>query len=120
MPSRKKAASPQRRSPCPVSCALEILGDRWTLLIVRDLCLGRTRFKDFTSSPENIPTNILTDRLERLTAEGVIARVPVSEGAKRYRYELTEKGRDLRPTLRALTRWGLKWEEGTAIGMKPL
>lgn len=103
---------PQRRSPCPLACALDLLGDRWTLLVIRDLFLGRSRFKDFTASPEKIPTNILTDRLDRLVANGVAKRVPLP-GGKRFEYELSEKGLALRPALMALRDWGLAWEEGT-------
>lgn len=108
-----------RRSRCPVSCSLDLIGDRWTLLVVRDLLLGRSRFKDFTASPENIPTNILSDRLERLLQNDIVEQVPVSEGSKRFGYHLTPKGQALAPTIKALAKWGLKWEEGTRIGMKP-
>lgn len=106
------------RSPCPVSRVLEIMGDRWSLLVVRDLMLGRTRFKEFMASPEGIPTNILTDRLNRLMEHGVIEKKPVSEGAKRFAYELTEKGEALRPVLRSMMKWGLQFEEGTELGMR--
>ena len=111
------AAPSARRSPCPVACALDLLGDRWTLLIIRDLFLGRTRFKDFTASPEGIPTNILSDRLERLLEQGVVSQIPVVEGGKRMAYALTEKGLALKPILFSLRDWGLQWEEGTRIGM---
>jgi len=111
-------ASPSaRRSPCPVACALDLLGDRWTLLIIRDLFLGRSRFKDFTGSPEGIPTNILSDRLERLLEQGVISQVPVVEGGKRMAYALTDKGKALKPILFSLRDWGLQWEEGTRVGL---
>ena len=102
------------RSPCPVSCALEIFGDRWTLLVVRDLMLGRSRFKEFSASPEGIPTNILAERLARLQQHGIVEQLPVSENSKRLGYHLTEKGEALRPVLRAMRNWGLEWEEGTA------
>jgi DNA-binding HxlR family transcriptional regulator len=115
--SAAPAAPSARRSPCPVACALDLLGDRWTLLIIRDLFLGRSRFKDFTASPEGIPTNILSDRLERLLEQGVVAQVPVVEGGKRMAYALTEKGLALKPILFSLRDWGLQWEEGTRIGM---
>ena len=62
------ARSASRRSSCPVSCALDLLGDRWTLLVIRDLFRGFTRFGEFLASPERIPTNILADRLKRLVA----------------------------------------------------
>ena len=104
---------PERRSPCPVACALDIFGDRWTLLIIRDLVLGRNRFKDFASSPEGIPTNILTERLERLLEHQIVQRVPSPDGTKHLAYALTEKGEALRPMLKALRNWGLQWEPGT-------
>lgn len=67
---------PSKRSPCPVAFSLDIFGDRWTLLVIRDLFYGRTRFKEFAGSPEGIPTNILTDRLERLLARGSLNKSP--------------------------------------------
>jgi DNA-binding HxlR family transcriptional regulator len=103
----------ERRSPCPVACTLDILGDRWTLLVVRDLFLGRKRFKDFEASPEGIPTNILSERLERLLAAEIVEQIPVEEGAKRFAYQLTPKGKALAPVLIAIRDWGLKWEKGT-------
>lgn len=109
-----------RRSPCPVACALDLLGDRWTLLVVRDLVLGRTRFKDFTSSPEGIPTNILSDRLERLLAWGIVAQIPACAGSKRFAYCLTEKGRALAPILAAMRDWALAWEPDTKVGMEKI
>ncbi len=109
-----------RRSPCPLSCALDLFGDRWTLLVIRDLMLGRTRFKEFCESPENIPTNILTDRLERLGESGVIERKPLTEGGKRYGYHLTTKGEALKPVLSEMLKWGLKWEPETRLGLEPL
>jgi DNA-binding HxlR family transcriptional regulator len=115
--STATAVTSSRRSPCPVACALDLLGDRWTMLIIRDLFLGRSRFKDFTASPEGIPTNILSDRLERLLEQGVIGQVPVVEGGKRMAYELTEKGAALGPVLFSLRDWGLEWEEGTRVGL---
>jgi DNA-binding HxlR family transcriptional regulator len=109
-----------RRSPCPVSCALDLFGDRWTLLVIRDLMLGRTRFKDFVASPEGIPTNILSDRLERLRERGIIHQIPAKEGGKRMAYALTDKGESLRPVIMTIRDWGLKWEEGTKLGMAPI
>lgn len=117
--SRSSREATTRRSPCPVACALDVLGDRWTLLVVRDLLLGKRRFKEFTASPERIPTNILTDRLERLVRQKIAIRVPSSDGGRHLSYQLTEKGLALGPTLVALKRWGLHWEEGTAARIKP-
>ena len=107
------AAAPTRRSPCPVACTLDLIGDRWTMLVVRDLILGRSRFKDFRASPEGIPTNILTDRLQRLLNSGIAIQVTPPEGGKHLAYQLTEKGRALIPILRSLRDWGLEWEPGT-------
>jgi DNA-binding HxlR family transcriptional regulator len=103
---------PGRRSPCPVACSLDIFGDRWSLLIIRDLMLGRSRFRDFTASPEGIPTNILSDRLKRLQERQLIAQIPAADGAKRLAYRPTKKGEALKPVLAALRDWGLKWEPG--------
>ena len=111
--SFSKSVSAERRSPCPVACTLDVLGDRWTLLVVRDLFLGRTRFKDFEASPEGIPTNILSERLERLLEAGIVGQAPVEEGAKRLGYRLTAKGKALAPVLVSMRDWGLKWEKGT-------
>ena len=109
----KNGASPARRSPCPVACSLDIFGDRWTLLIVRDLLIGRTRFKDFTASPEGIPTNILAERLERLLSHGVVEQIPAGDGTKRLAYRLTEKGKALGPVLKTIRDWGLAWDKST-------
>lgn len=111
----KKGGKPERRSPCPVACSLDIFGDRWSLLIVRDLIVGRSRFKDFTASPEGIPTNILAERLERLLAHGVIEQIPAEDGTKRLAYRLTEKGKALGPVLKAMRDWGLAWDKSTRV-----
>ncbi len=111
----KAPEPPSRRSPCPVSCALDLFGDRWTLLVIRDLMLGRSRFKDFVSSPEGIPTNILSDRLERLLDGGIVRQIPATDGGKRMAYELTDKGEALRPLLKSMRDWGLTWEPGTKV-----
>ena len=103
-----------RRSPCPVACALDLLGDRWTLLVVRDLVLGRSRFKDFSASPEGIPTNILSDRLERLLEHEIVEQVPPADGTRHLAYALTPKGRGpCARLLKAMRNWGLAWEPGT-------
>ncbi len=108
-----KRSDAQRRSLCPVACSLDIFGDRWTLLVIRDLFLGRTRFKDFTASPEGIPTNILAERLERLLAHGIIEQIPAEDGTKRLAYRLTKKGKSLGPMLKAMRDWGLAWDKTT-------
>lgn len=114
----KNEAGEILRSPCPVACVLDICGDRWTLLVIRDLMFGRSRFKDFTASPEGIPTNILSDRLARLLRHGLAEQVPAEDGSARLGYQLTEKGRALRPVLETLRDWGLKWEPATQAKMR--
>lgn len=111
------APPPARRSPCPVACALDLFGDRWTLLVIRDLILGRTRFKDFLASPEGIPTNILTNRLKRLLEHRVVIQVSDAAGSRHLAYQITEKGKALLPVVGALKDWGLKWEKGTRAGL---
>jgi DNA-binding HxlR family transcriptional regulator len=101
-----------------VSCALDILGDRWTLLVIRDLMLGRTRFKDFLASPEGIPTNILTDRLKRLLEHRVVVQIKDHEGSRHMAYQLTEKGMALLPVVQSMKEWGLAWEKGTRAALK--
>ncbi len=96
----------ERRSCCPVACTLDIVGDKWTLLVVRDLLLGRTQFREFLASPEGIATNILTDRLNRLVDNELVERVASQEQAGRELYQLTERGRSLGPLLRAIAKWG--------------
>ena len=108
------------RSTCPVARILDLIGDKWSMLVIRDLMLGKTRFKDFAASPEGIPTNILTDRLNRFLKHELVEKVPASENSKRLAYHLTEKGADLRPLLKAMVKWGLTHEKGTSIGMKKL
>jgi len=110
-----KKGPAQKRSLCPVACSLDIFGDRWTLLVIRDLFFGRTRFKDFVASPEGIPTNILTDRLERLLARGIVEQIPAEDGTKRMAYRLTKKGKALGPVLKAMRDWGLAWDKSTRV-----
>lgn len=110
---RKSARATGRRSECPISSTLDIVGDRWTLLVLRDLLDGKTRFSEFERSPESIPTNILTDRLRRLVDTGLAERCPAK--GRRVDYELTDSGRALRPVLIALVEWGNDHIEGTWV-----
>ena len=105
----------RRRSSCPAACALDIAGDRWTLLIVRDLLRGRATYGALAASDEKIPTNILADRLRRMQAAGLIVAKPYQARPRRYAYALTEKGRDLGEVLTALARWGKRYVPGTRI-----
>lgn len=91
---------------CPVAAGLELLGDRWSLLVIRDLMLfGKSRFGELLASPEKIPTNILADRLRRLEGAGLIRKVPYQTAPLRHEYRLEAKGADLLPVLRALIEW---------------
>lgn len=89
-----------------------MLGDRWTLLVVRDLVRGKRRFADFLDSSERIPTNILADRLKRLQRDGIIAAHRYSDRPPRMEYVLTSKGEDLRPLVREMVTWGVRHEGG--------
>src|SRR3954452_18483703 len=90
---------------CSIARSLEIVGERWTLLVLRDAFLGVRRFEDFQRSL-GVARNVLTDRLGRLVDEGVLERVRYQERPERFEYRLTEKGRDLWPVTMALLRWG--------------
>jgi DNA-binding HxlR family transcriptional regulator len=94
---------------CSVAQTLEVVGEWWTMLIIRDCFLGVTRFDDFHQRL-GISRNILTDRLEHLVERGVLVRVPYQEHPVRYDYRLTDKGRDLWLVLTALRQWGDTWE----------
>lgn len=102
----------KHRSGCPVSVSLEILGDRWSLLIIRDLMVrGFRTFKEFQGSTEGIATNILADRLRKLEAAGIVTAEVEKTDARRVNYRLTEKGIDLAPVLLELLIWGARHEE---------
>ncbi len=97
----------RRRSGCPISCSLDLLGDKWSLLIVRDMVfVGKRHFKEFLSSDEGIATNILTNRLNRLEVIGIISKQPDPENGRQIVYTLTEKGVALIPVLVELVCWG--------------
>lgn len=107
------------RSFCPVACALDQLGDKWTLLIIRDLLLGKRRYRELLASPEGIATNILADRLKKLEAAGIVLQQAYQQKPVRYEYVLTKKGEDLRPVLQALVKWGKTYYPGTRV-FKPV
>lgn len=105
----------KRRSGCPVSMSLERFGDRWSLLIVRDLMVrGYRTFKQFQNSGERIATNILADRLRKLETSGIIATEVDKTDQRRVNYRLTEKGIDLAPVLLELLVWGARHEQTAA------
>ena len=105
----------KKRSSCPAACALDLAGDKWTLLVVRDLLRGRTTYGALADSPEGIPTNILADRLRRMEKAGLIKAVPYQRRPVRYAYSLTEKGQGLREVLVAVARWGHQHIPGTKV-----
>jgi len=107
-----RKAAPQHRSGCPVSVSLEVFGDRWSLLIVRDLMVrGFQRFQDFVESGEGIATNILADRLRSLQCSGVVEAEPDPKDGRRVNYRLTQKGIDLAPVMLELLIWGAQHEQ---------
>lgn len=106
----KHPALKDRRTPCPVALCLDIVGDKWTLLVIRDLMAGKTRFKALLESPEHIATNTLSERLTRLQHFGIIEVIEAADGTRHPAYQLTPKGHDLRPILAAMRDWGLNWE----------
>ncbi|HET7062066.1 MAG TPA: helix-turn-helix domain-containing protein [Nitrosospira sp.] len=103
------------RSPCPITNGLDIFGDKWSLVIIRDLMLGKRRYQDLISSPESIASNILADRLRRLEVAGLVERRPYQQTPVRYEYILTEKGRDLKPVLEAIIEWGKRHYPDTVV-----
>lgn len=107
-----------KRSCCPVACTLDILGDKWTLLIIRDMLLGRCYYKDFCQSPEKIATNILADRLGKLVEHGIAEKwIPDNESG-REAYRLTAKGQSLKTVLESIAQWGLNNIKGTEARLK--
>jgi DNA-binding HxlR family transcriptional regulator len=103
----------QRRSTCPINAALEVLGDRWSLLIVRDMLFaGSETYMDFLSADEGIATNILANRLARLEAAGIVTSRVDPEDRRRSIYSLTAKGFNLAPAILELGRWGVEYEGG--------
>src|ERR1051325_4209596 len=99
MPKNSRSSAPDRRSSCPIAGALDLLGDRWTLLVIRDLFAGKTRYGEFAASAEGIPTNILADRLVKLEHSGLVRSETYQENPPRYAYALTPKGVALKPVL---------------------
>jgi DNA-binding HxlR family transcriptional regulator len=101
--------SQAHRSPCPIACSLDLIGDRWTLLVIRDMMFfGKQRFEEFLDSPEGISTNILASRLKSLEEMGLVEKQPYGNHPRRMNYQLTERGKSLRPVLRSIVVWGLK------------
>jgi DNA-binding HxlR family transcriptional regulator len=117
-PKTKKADS-FPRSHCPIANTLELIGDKWSLLVVRDLLRGKATYGELLDMPERIPTNILADRLRRLEEAGLIASSAYQERPVRYAYTLTEKGSALGDILLAIVQWGKKHIPGTRTYKEP-
>lgn len=107
------------RSACAVACTLDLVGDKWSLLVVRDLLRGALTYGELQSSFEGIPTNILADRLRKMEEAGLMSKSAYQEHPVRYAYELTEKGRALGDVLLAIVRWGTKYVPGTQVMGSP-
>jgi DNA-binding HxlR family transcriptional regulator len=111
----KSKSRPSRRSGCPISIALDLFGDSWSLLIVRDLMFkGFRTFNEFLGAGEGIASNILSDRLAKLEAAGILTKTADPNDARRFRYRLTEKGVDLAPTLMEIVLWSARYEDTEA------
>ena len=101
------------RSQCSISCALEIIGDKWSLLIVRDaMILGKTSFNEFRHSKEKIASNILSSRLENLVSHGIFEKKENADKKSKIDYLLTERGWGLKPAVLAIGNWGYEHIEG--------
>lgn len=110
MTSTIKGAS---RSDCPIATTLNYVGDRWTLVIVRDMLTGKRRFAEFLESPERITTNVLTVRLRRMEQGDLVRKTAYQSNPIRFEYELTEKGVALHPLLQDMCRWANEYEPQT-------
>jgi len=110
-----RTSKAKARSGCPVSMSLDLVGDRWSLLIVRDMMVrGYRTFREFQRAGEGIASNILTDRLQRLEKSGILKREPAAEDGRSTHYRLTEKGIALAPVLLELLIWGAHHENTDA------
>lgn len=108
---------PGDRSNCPIAHVLDIVGDRWTLLVIRDIgMMGKTSFSEFVASPEQIPPATLSARLEMLVCHDLVTKTAVPGGpGRQYRYELTERGLDLLPILATMMQWSARHDPDSAI-----
>jgi len=107
MPTAQKL----RDSGCPLAFGLDVFGDRWSLLVIREMMFnGKTTFGDFAAIDEKIATNILADRLKHLEAEGIVVKRRDPENRRRFVYSLSPKGRDLAPILIEIVLWGDKYD----------
>jgi DNA-binding HxlR family transcriptional regulator len=110
---QEKKTKPDRRSDCAVACTLDIIGDRWTLRVVRDLLRGKRHFDDFLRSPEGIATNVLSARLRALCEQGWVKKAPDPSDHRRYSYQLSDDGLRLGELLGNIAAWSLQNFPGT-------
>ncbi len=109
---QRKKAGAKRRSECPLNASVEMLGDRWSLLIIRDMMLeGARTYNEFLECYEGIATNILADRLRKLVANGIIIAKPDRSDRRKWIYRLTAKGIDLAPILTEMVLWASAHED---------
>jgi len=102
----------KKRSDCPISCSLDVIGDKWSLLIIRDVMLrGKMSYSEFLNSEEGIATNILVSRLTFLEEEEILGREVAPANKSKYIYSLTQKGADLMPIIIELMDWGAKYNK---------
>lgn len=108
---------PGERSKCPMAHVLDIIGDRWTLLVIRDIGMfGRTSFSEILAAPEGISPSTLTTRLDMLVCEKLITKTPVVGGpGRQFRYELTKRGADLLPLLAKMMQWSARHDPSTIV-----
>ena len=105
---------------CPVACALDVIGDRWTLLVLRELTFAPQRFTDLRRNLDGIPPRLLVERLETLQAQGLVEKREVENAPSRHVYALTAEGEDIREPMRALSRFGARFlPEETPAGVRP-
>jgi len=103
------------RSGCPITNGLDIFGDKWTLVVIRDLLCGKKIYSELANSPEKIPTNRLAERLKKLEGEGILEKLQYQSRPNRYEYILTKKGQDLLPILQEISKWGNEYIEGSWV-----
>ena len=113
---KKLSKSVAKRSFCPIATTLDIIGDKWTALIIRDIGLfDKHKNKDFQGAAEKIPTNILANRLKQLVGNGILEKRPYQQNPPRYEYYLTEVGKGLLPVVKSMAVWADKYIEGISI-----
>jgi DNA-binding HxlR family transcriptional regulator len=111
--TRRLKANSFKRSICPIACTLDLMGDKWTLLIIRDLFKGKHRYNQFHESGEGITTNILAERLQRLEKAGLVFKTPYQTRPVRYEYHLTDTGKTLDTVIWSIIEWANRQIPGT-------